>query len=87
LKTKKPVNIFYDVQNIFIIMSCANNVFSEGSCVISPDGFTWKINRIENNKYVAEGWQGNAWGNETSLNFGVLSACRGGQVIACPQEM
>lgn len=66
-------------------ISCSKNDYSPGNCIISPDGFTWKINRIENNKYVAEGWQGNAWGKETNLGFRTVSASSGFQIIACPQ--
>lgn len=69
---------------VLITISCAKNDYGPGNCVISPDGFTWKINKIENNKYIAEGWQRETWGKETSLDFQTVSASSGFQVITCP---
>jgi hypothetical protein len=70
----------------FMILSCAKKEFSEGNCVISPDGFTWKISKIQDDKYVAVKWHENSWKDEKILNFGDVSFSHGFGVIACPQQ-
>lgn len=70
----------------FLILGCAKKDFTEGSCVISPDGFTWRINKIQDDKYIAEKWQGNSWENETSLGFGNVSLSNGFGTVACPKK-
>lgn len=60
--------------------------FEAGNCIQATDGYIWKINRIENSKYISEGWQGNAWGNEVEMSRDVLSKNNGYRKISCPQH-
>lgn len=47
--------------------------FVPGQCARAHDGYVWKIQRIEGDRYVLAGWQGNGWGNDTKLAFRTIS--------------
>jgi hypothetical protein len=71
--------------SIFLITSCAKKDFAEGTCVISPDGITYKINKIQDDKYLIQKLKGNVWEVERSLSFSDVSLSSGFGMNACPQ--
>jgi hypothetical protein len=46
--------------------------FHSGECVEGLDGYIWHINRYGLGEYQVMGWQKPWWGNEVSLERGVL---------------
>jgi hypothetical protein len=71
---------------IVLILACAKKDFSEGTCVSSPDGITFKINKIQDDKYLTQKLKGKVWETETSLSFGDVSLSSGFDIVNCPQK-
>ena len=71
---------------ILLILSCAKKDFNEGSCVISPDGIIFKINKVQDDQYTAQKWKGNMWETEISLKFSDVSLSNGFGANDCPQQ-
>lgn len=65
------------------------STFHAGECVQALDGYTWHINNYSFGKYTIMGWQGNAWGNETTMGKSVLERKDAGisvyHQIPCPE--
>jgi len=57
----------YILWNLVFLLSC--HKFKEGHCIQASDGYIWKINRIQDNKYSVMGFLENSWGNEVQLEF------------------
>lgn len=60
--------------------------FAPGDCPTAPDGYVWRVARIEGNEYVAAGWQGKGkgWGNEARFELGHFRAL-GYTAAPCPR--
>ena len=56
--------------NLIFLLSC--NKFKEGNCVQASDGYIWKINRIQDSKYLVMGFSDKGWGNEVLFEFNIL---------------
>jgi hypothetical protein len=57
--------------------------FSPGECVKAQDGFIWKVSRIEDGKYILQGWF-DGWGNEAASEFSIIRKDNGHFKIECP---
>lgn len=60
--------------------------FAGGECIRAKDGYIWMIARVEDGRYYATGWQGNAWGNVANFDVGHFEHL-GYERTECPQRM